>query len=296
MPTKIRFDAEAHKYYLGDKELKGITTMLHEQGLAPCLDYVNEDILIQRATIGDMIHAEIHNYIVNGEEPITEEGINFKNWAEENNITFVASEKLVHNNDFAGTLDLMYIKNGELYISDIKTTSQAPSDYVSWQTGCYKALLPKKEQAKIKHHTCIWCRDSNFKEIPVQTKSDEDIQKLFECVLNGEQFSIALNDTRAITNLILMQETIEEMKKQQEELESKMLEFKNACMEEMKARGLKKFEFTNQENGKKLTLTYVAESKRTSFDSKRFKEENQSLYDQYLKESTISETLKVSVK
>jgi hypothetical protein len=46
----------------------------------------------------------------------------------------------------------------------------------------------------------------------------------------------------------------------------------------------------------RLTVTYVAPRVTTTFDSKRFKEEQGSLYDMYTRPSSVKESLRISWK
>ena len=45
-----------------------------------------------------------------------------------------------------------------------------------------------------------------------------------------------------------------------------------------------------------LTITYIAPAERETFDSKRFREENSDLYDEYVKFSPVKSSIRVKVK
>lgn len=45
-----------------------------------------------------------------------------------------------------------------------------------------------------------------------------------------------------------------------------------------------------------LAITYIAPSERESFDSKKFREDNPDLYDEYVKFSSVKSSLRIKVK
>ena len=82
--------------------------------------------------------------------------------------------------------------------------------------------------------------------------------------------------------IIAIENQIADLKKAEETL-------KSALLEEMTKRNIKKIET------EKLTITYIDESTRETFDSKRLKEENRELYDEYAKISTTKAYVKIGV-
>lgn len=67
-------------------------------------------------------------------------------------------------------------------------------------------------------------------------------------------------------------------------------QLKQCFKENMEQYGVKKF----IANDGSLTATYVAETTSNTFDSKRFKEENPDLYNQYLKPTSRKAYVKLS--
>lgn len=65
----------------------------------------------------------------------------FVNWANENNIRFLASEKKVYHSDpsmwYAGTFDFSFEKNGKRYIGDLKTMKKMWDRVPFFQTAAY---------------------------------------------------------------------------------------------------------------------------------------------------------------
>lgn len=77
-------------------------------------------------------------------------------------------------------------------------------------------------------------------------------------------------------------------KKQQ--LEAKNDEIREAIKVAMEANGVEKFD------GDLITITYVKPTTRTTFDSKRFKEERPKTYEKYLKTSSVKSSIRLKLK
>lgn len=83
---------------------------------------------------------------------------------------------------------------------------------------------------------------------------------------------------------------IKKMQKAKVELAKMEEQLKELFLTNMEEKGIKKY--TSPDGT--FSATYVAESVSKRFDSKKFKEENQELYDKYLKESTTKSYVKFS--
>ena len=77
--------------------------------------------------------------------------------------------------------------------------------------------------------------------------------------------------------------------KKVKDIEAEEASIKAALLKEMAARGLAKVET------KHITILYIAPYTKKSFDTKKFKEEHSDLYDSYVKESTASACVKLSL-
>ena len=82
--------------------------------------------------------------------------------------------------------------------------------------------------------------------------------------------------------ILSIEKQLTELKKAEELL-------KSALLEEMTKRNIKKIET------ERLVITYVDESTRETFDSKRFKEEHKVMYDQYARISPTKAYIKIGV-
>lgn len=81
-----------------------------------------------------------------------------------------------------------------------------------------------------------------------------------------------------------------EFERQVEEIKAKQKELKERILAEMEAHGIVKIE-TDE-----LLINYVAPYSKESFDSKAFRKDNPDLYDEYVKISTVSASVRMKVK
>lgn len=83
--------------------------------------------------------------------------------------------------------------------------------------------------------------------------------------------------------IVSIEKKIKKLKEQQDAM-------KAALIEAMEAKNLIKLETD------KLVISYVAPSDRESFDSKKFREDNPDLYDEYVKISPVKSSIRIKVK
>lgn len=75
-----------------------------------------------------------------------------------------------------------------------------------------------------------------------------------------------------------------------EQLEEQNANMRQAILEAMEKNSVLKFD------GDLLTITYVAPTIRTIFDSKRFQEERPKTYEKYTKQSKVKSSIRIKVK
>lgn len=83
---------------------------------------------------------------------------------------------------------------------------------------------------------------------------------------------------------------IAEYERRMKELKEQEEALKTAIKEEMEAKNLIKLE--NEE----LVISYVAETDRISFDSKRFEKDHPEMYDEYLKVSKVKSSIRIKLR
>ena len=81
-----------------------------------------------------------------------------------------------------------------------------------------------------------------------------------------------------------------EFERMAEDIKTKQKELKEKILAEMEEHGILKIE-TDE-----LTINYVAPYSKESFDSKAFRKDNPDLYDEYVKISTVSASVRMKLK
>ena len=98
-----------------------------------------------------------------------------------------------------------------------------------------------------------------------------------------------LQASEELKSLFIKQQEIEAVQKQ---LDKQMKTFKKELIGAMKEHGISKAEiFLNEDES--VFLTYTAPTTRTSIDSEKLKEDG--LYEFYLKESDVKESLRIRI-
>lgn len=83
---------------------------------------------------------------------------------------------------------------------------------------------------------------------------------------------------------------IAEFEKMAKEIKAKEDELKKAILTEMESKGIIKLE-TDE-----LTISYVAATDRETFDSKKLRADNPDLYDEYIRMSTVKQSIRIKLK
>lgn len=94
---------------------------------------------------------------------------------------------------------------------------------------------------------------------------------------------IGILDTEVSKKVAEFEKALKEIKEKEEELKQNILT-------EMENKNILKLETDD------LTITYIAPAERETFDSKKFREENSDLYDEYVKFSPVKSSIRVKVK
>ena len=81
-----------------------------------------------------------------------------------------------------------------------------------------------------------------------------------------------------------------DFEKQAKAIKAKEDELKKRILEEMEKNGIIKIDTAE------LTITYVAPTTRETFDSKAFRADNPSLYDEYVKIGAVAPSVRIKVK
>lgn len=281
----IRFVEDTHQYFLDDKELISVTTLMQKHGLAPNYDAVPKEVLNAKAERGSLIHKEIEEFIKNGEIGFTNEMLNFKDYVETNNLKILASETIAYNDVVAGTVDLL-LENE--VIADIKTTATLHKEAISWQLSIYSYLLNNAFTKGLAFH---FDKEGKLNVVEIPLKPVAEVERLLECERKGELYKQELTVSKfVLTELAQVEALIKSIEERKKEAEARAVELRTEIMKAMEENGVTSFE------NDKIKLTYVAPTTRVGINTVKLKKDLPSIYEQYTKTSEVKASLRITLK
>ena len=294
--SKVRFDEEHHRYFLGEKELSGITGTLIKKAFPDTYKGIPDAILAKAAERGSVVHQNLElfdticNSDVNIMPSVLPEVKDYNEMLISYGLHHVDSEYLVTDNEnFASAIDKVLADDeGNIYLADIKTTATLHYDNVSLQLSIYaKWFEEQNPDLKVKEIVCMWFKNGQSKFQPLPRVSDEQIDELINAYLTDdadyqykvevpEQFSALEQEYRLITA------RIDAMKIVQDDLKEKIMKM----MEANKQKSIK----TNIGS-----YSYVEATTKKVFDTKLFKDTEPEHYEYYLKETATKPSLRIKL-
>lgn len=296
--SPVVFKEDKHEYWLGDKQLKGITSTLIHRAFPNKYSGIDPEVLANAAKKGHELHEmiEFHDsFGSNAEEHADPRIVNYERLKQENGLRTICNEYLVSDEEnYASSIDIVMLNAAdEICLTDTKTTWSLDRQSTGLQLSIYKRLFERQNPGlKVSHIYALWLpnKDTSIAELyELPFVSDAVIDALIKADLNDEAFdiSIAYGSLPAMLNDV--QDEVIRIVKQLSELKEMEETLKKGLYKQMEAVDLKTFE------GTKIKLTRVLPSKSESFDSKRFKEEHPDLYKEYVKTSPRAGSLKITI-
>lgn len=291
--SDIIFNSDNHTYTTQDgHSLSGVTSLLSRQLFKDKYANVPEFVLAKAAQRGSLIHEEVSLYIKEGKMPLSAEGHQYLTL----DIDALESEYLISDNEnYASSIDIV---GKDLTIYDVKTNrSGIDKEYVRWQLSIYAYLFElQNPKRKVKALKGIWLGEDRAEVVEVERIDNNIIKELLEVDSMGLDF---INPFTTVTttldddSLTILYDTEEklaellEASKALEDIKKKTLESIKISLEEQ---GLTSFE------NERIKITLVADSEKTTFDSKKFKESYPDLYPQFTKTSKTRGYVKVTMR
>lgn len=288
--SSVIFDPINHTYTTPEgKSLSGITGMIGRQLFPNKYSAVPEAVLRNAAERGSAIHEDCRNIDEWDNFPQTKEGDLYKQLQEEVGFTPLANEFIVSDNEFFATAVDLIDKEFNLY--DIKTTSVLDRDYLSWQLSINAYLFEVQNGFSAGNLYAIWLRDT-AKLIPITPKPREEVIRLLNCEINGEQYT---QELPADVNVMLeklseLEFAILEIENTAKTYEEKAKQLREGLKAEMEKSRVKKWETDN------ITITYVNATERRGIDAVKLKEEQPTIYEQYVKVTNVNSSIKIKLK
>ena len=293
---KVTFFEESHQYFLGKKELKGVTGTLIKKAFPDTYKNITKAVLMKAAERGGLVHNTLETFCsifdadINKYPNPTEELLAFHSMLASFGLHYVASEYLVTDGEnFASAIDGIFADDeGNIYLVDYKTTATLHYDNVSLQLSIYaKWFEEQNPDLKVKEIVCMWFKNGQSKFQPLPRVADEQIEDLINAYLADdtdyqykvevpEQFSALEQEYRLIAA------HMDALKIKQDDLKEKIMKM----MEDNKQKSIKT-QFGS--------YSYVAATTKQTFDTKLFKDTEPDHYEHYLKETTTKPSLRIKL-
>ena len=293
---KVTFIEESHQYFIGKKELKGVTGTLIKKAFPDTYKNIPESVLMKAAERGGLIHNTFETFCSIFDADLkqypnpTEELLAFHSMLVAFDLHYVASEYLVTDGEnFASAIDGIFSDSeGNIYLVDYKTTATLHYDNVSLQLSIYaKWFEEQNPDLKVKEIVCMWFKNGQSKFQPLPRVADYQIDDLINAYLADdtdyqykvevpEQFSALEQEYRLITA------RMDALKIKQDDLKEQMMKM----MEANKQKSIK----TNIGS-----YSYVESTTKRTLDTKLFKEKYPNAYERLTKVSFSKPSLRIKL-
>lgn len=293
---KVTFIEESHQYFIGKKELKGVTGTLIKKAFPDTYKNIPESVLMKAAERGGLIHNTFETFCSIFDADLkqypnpTEELLAFHSMLVAYDLHYVASEYLVTDGEnFASAIDGIFADNeGNIYLVDYKTTATLHYDNVSLQLSIYaKWFEEQNPDLKVKEIVCMWFKNGQSKFQPLPRVADWQIDDLINAYLADdaeyqykvevpEQFSALEQEYR------LVSARMDALKIKQDDLKEQMMKM----MEANKQKSIK----TNIGS-----YSYVESTTKRTLDMKLFKEKYPNAYEKLTKVSISKPSIRIKL-
>ena len=298
----VTFKEEEHEYWLGDKQLFGITSAIQHQVAKSEYDNCPEYLIKKAGQYGSDVHKSIQRLINDFEHDGTVETEDFRELTKDMNIE--ACEYNVSDLEhWASNIDIVVrVSDNEFDLYDIKTYSNSKLTKTQFlkakfQLSIYAMLFEGQNKgAKVRNLGIMHISNKIRKDgsenhisetLPVDRIPNDVCQNLLDCELQGTQFQNPYDipkDVASKVNRII--KLIQTKKEAEEELNA----IKKDVLETMLFLDVKSWK------GENITFSRIDETQRTSFDLTAFKKAYPDLpYDSYVKTSKVAGSLKIAV-
>lgn len=292
----VTFIEETHQYFIGKKELKGVTGTLIKKAFPDTYKNIPESVLKKAAERGSLIHNTFETFCSIFDADIkqypnpTEELQAFHSMLVAYDLHYVASEYLVTDGEnFASAIDGIFAdKEGNIYLVDYKTTATLHYDNVSLQLSIYaKWFEEQNPDLKVKEIVCMWFKNGQSKFQPLPRVADYQIDDLINAYLADdtdyqykvevpEQFSALEQEYRLITA------RMDALKIKQDDVKEQIMKM----MEANKQKSIK----TNIGS-----YSYVESTTKRTLDTKLFKEKYPNAYERLTKVSISKPSIRIKL-
>lgn len=298
----VTFKEDEHEYWLGDKQLFGITTAIQHQVAGHEYDGCPEYLIRRSGDYGKSVHKSIEMLINDFEHDGTVETEDFRELTKDMSIE--ACEYNVSDLEhWASNIDVITrVSDNEFDLYDIKTYSNSKLTKTQllkakFQLSIYAMLFEGQNKgAKVRNlgiiHICCKTKkdgtENHISEIlPIDRIPNDVCQNLLDCELQGTQFQNPYDIPKDVASKV---NRIKKLIQTKKECEEELNAIKKDVLETMLFLDVKSWK------GENITFSRIEETQRSSFDLVAFKKAYPDLpYDSYIKTSRVAGSLKIAV-
>ena len=271
----VLFNKELHEYWLGNKQLSGITGMLQRQLFPDEFDGIPDNLLREAARYGTEVHESIEMFDTSWLNDGTQEVKDYISLCNENGLVHERSEYTVTDGEnWASNIDKVYrISDDTFSLGDIKTYGTMTSE--------------KQEKARWQLSIYAYFFELQNKILPVERISSQTCKELLDADLQGKQF---VNPYSIPDKYKEKESYIRQLIRTKNETEEELSRLKSEILQDMEAIGARTWETET------MRLTRKMPSVRVSFNAAKFKEDHPEIdFTPYERTSNVSGSLLIAV-
>ena len=298
----VLFNKELHEYWLGNKQLSGITGMLQRQLFPDEFEGIPKSTINEAARYGTEVHESIELFDSSWLNDGTQEVQDYISLCNEYGLVHERSEYTVTDGEnWASNIDKVYrMSDNSFSIGDIKTYGTMASEKIEkarWQLSIYAYFFELQNNgAKVHSLFILHIRnkeksDGTFDHISeilqVKRVPSEICKELLDADLQGKQF---VNPYLIPDKYKEKESYIRQLIQTKNETEAELSRLKSEILCDMEAVGVRTWETGT------MKLTRKMPSVRTSFNIAKFKEDHPEFdFTPYERTSNVSGSLLIAV-
>lgn len=227
---KVYFDSLTHSYWLGDKSLIGVTSLMKKHGLSANYADIPQAVLDKAAERGTAVHKMLEDY----DNGVAVEDTTLIKGYRALGLKVIMSEYLVSDNAVvASSIDKVIATDDEnvVDLGDVKNTSTLHIGPLEWQLSIYAYLFEKQNKGmKVRNLYAIHTHNDKAKLVPINRLPDAEVKALIKAEKDGVIYSAKAKEAPGVELILSPEQTAEVVM-----LESKLAELE-AVGAEIKAR------------------------------------------------------------
>lgn len=296
--SPVVFREEDHTYWLGDKQLQGVTSTILKQAFPNKYKGIRKDILDKAASRGHDIHSEIEFHDNLGTEADSLRLKNYERLKAAHGLRVIDNEYLVSDlQRFASCIDIVTVDAGNrICLVDTKTTYSLDRESTALQLSVYRRFFEAQNPGlKVARLYALWLpqRDETIAEmVELQPVDDSYLDAIIAQTVE------ALENPKPATDEPQPEQPDEPLPDGYEALENAydywadikadvdkhFDEAKAALTKCVQDSGLKRLASS------RYTCSVVAETHKKVFDEKAFRAKHEDLYNEFLTKDKVTKS------